>query len=99
MSNNPIYQQIIEEKSQSYKFRQKLIREIQEITNRKLITYISNPDNPFANILRHDIPLFEDVLRTTNDTKVDFLINSPGGEPNSAEKILMACRQRFKRRV
>ncbi|MGB9895532.1 MAG: SDH family Clp fold serine proteinase [Thermoproteota archaeon] len=49
------------------------------------------------NIMPQDVPIFEDMLRVSSkDTKADLIINSPGGDPNTAEKILMMCRARFK---
>ncbi len=49
-----------------------------------------------AGIIQQDIPLFEDLLRATADGLMgDLMINSPGGDPNAAEKILMMCRERF----
>jgi len=42
-----------------------------------------------------DVPPFEDLLISTEDEEVGYLmINSPGGDPNAAEKILTMCRQR-----
>jgi len=43
-----------------------------------------------------DIPLFEDLLRSVAKADVGYLIiNSPGGDGNVAEKVLLMCRQRF----
>lgn len=95
--NEPIFNKILNECGQAYSFRQVLIKEIQKITGRKLIIYLSNPTHPFAMLTKEDIPLFEELVRTvSNDEGVDLLINSPGGDPNTAEKILMMLRHRFK---
>src|SRR4030043_45737 len=43
-----------------------------------------------------DIPLFEDLLRSTAGADEGYLIiNSPGGDGNVAEKMIVMCRQRF----
>ncbi len=47
-----------------------------------------------SGIIQQDIPLFEDLLRASAEAG-DLMINSPGGDPNAAEKILMMCRERF----
>lgn len=46
-------------------------------------------------ISRGDAKGFEDVLSSTDRKKGDLLINSRGGMPNAAEKILMMCRNYF----
>lgn len=47
-------------------------------------------------IMTQDIPIFEDLLRTSSlNTRGDLMINSPGGDANTAEKILLMCRTRF----
>jgi len=43
-----------------------------------------------------DVPSFEDLLRSAGKAEDGYLmINSPGGDGNAAEKLLMMCRQRF----
>ena len=45
-----------------------------------------------------DIPLFEDLLRTAGDAeKCHFMINSPGGNADTADKIITMCRRRFRK--
>lgn len=98
-SEDPVFQRVIEEGSPAgaRKFRETLIRKIQEITKRRVIVYIASSNHPMPNIMPQDVPIFEDMLRVaSNDTKADLVINSPGGDPNTAEKILMMCRTRFK---
>jgi len=74
----------------------KNIREIQEITGRKLIVYITNSSIPLAMINREDVFGFEDILSAIDhNNNGDLLINSPGGEPNAADKILMMCKEHF----
>lgn len=95
-TNEPILKSILEEECSGYSIRQKLIKEIQEITKRKLVTYIANSTHPFAIIVRDDVLALEDIFRLMEGQEQgDLLINSPGGEPNAAEKILMMFRSRF----
>jgi len=73
-----------------------LIKRIQKRIDAKLITYISNPQHPFAQIMKQDTPLFEDLLRSVSGAEEGYLmINCPGGDPNAAEKLLVMCRERF----
>lgn len=97
MNQDPIFNAVLNECNQAYVFRQNLINDIQAITKRKLIVYLASPTHPFAMLTKDDIPIFEELLRTISDSGgVDLMINSQGGDPNTAEKILMMCRQRFK---
>jgi hypothetical protein len=53
---------------------------------------MSHPVNGIMNI---DVPFFEDCLRVCEGTKCDLMISSPGGDANTAEKLLKMCRTRF----
>jgi len=80
----------------SAQHRQEIIRKIQKILKAKLITYVANPNHPVSIIMREDAVLFEDLLRSVSDSKKAYLmLNSPGGDPNAAEKLLLMCRERF----
>lgn len=71
------------------------ISEAEEITGRRLIAYIEHPTSPHTMISKEDTMGFEDVLNVIDDDEGDLLINSSGGRPNAAEKILIMCRQHF----
>lgn len=71
------------------------VKEIQEETGRKLILYLEHPDLEDALIKKKDAMGFEDVLRPLDEEKGDLLINSSGGMPDAAEKILITCRSHF----
>jgi ClpP class serine protease len=91
---DPIYRSIID--SNSAAVRQDIIKRIQQEIKTKLIVYTASPQHPIPTIMHHDVPLFEDLLRSVGDSSQGCLmINSPGGDPNAAEKLLMMCRQRF----
>jgi len=97
-SNDPILNKIINEMQQAYAIRKQIIQQIEEEMGVNLVVYLSNPTHPFAIISRQDIIPLEDILRSLpkNDKPVALLINSPGGDPNAAEKILIMFRSRFK---
>jgi len=95
---DPTFQKIIEEGSpaSARRIRESLIKRIQDITKRKLIIYIASMTHPMASIMPLDVPIFEDMLRTSSEaTRADLMINSPGGDANTAEKLLIMCRTRF----
>ncbi len=76
--------------------RKPIIQNLQKLLNAKVITYIASQYHPIPMIINQDIPLFEDLLRTTAGADEGYLIiNSPGGDGNIAEKMIMMCRERF----
>jgi len=72
--------------------RQEQIRAIEAHTNRRLICFVSNP---YAEITRNIITVFADLL---DDIKkgddLDLLLNTPGGDIDAAEKLVIMCRSR-----
>ena len=76
--------------------RKPLIQKLQELLKAKVITYVASLYHPVPMIMPQDIPLFEDLLRSTAGAEEGYLIiNSPGGDGNVAEKMITMCRQRF----
>jgi ClpP class serine protease len=70
--------------------RQELIKEIQLLTGNRLICYVSSSD---ASIERDDVLGFVDLLHNVGDGKnVDLLIQTGGGDPDAAEKIICLIR-------
>jgi len=59
----------------------------------KVIAYSANP-NASPNFIDQNDPVFlNDVLEAVGKCKkLDFIIDSPGGDPNIAEKISVMCR-------
>ena len=98
MDEAPIFSKLLDEHSSKPKSLsiKKTIEDIESITKRKLIVYISNSNFPFSMITRNDVFGFEDILSSIDhQNKGDLLINSPGGEPNAAEKIMIMCKKHF----
>jgi ClpP class serine protease len=73
--------------------RKELIKKIQGITETKIISYISNP-NVSPNFIDQNDPTFlNDILESIGQTdRLDLMIDSPGGELNTTEKIVAMCR-------
>jgi hypothetical protein len=95
MSGDAVFQRIIS--SNDFQLRRKpLIQNLQKLLNAKVITYFASLYHPVPMIMNQDIPLFEDLLRSTGKADEGYLIiNSPGGDGNVAEKMITMCRQRF----
>jgi len=98
MQETPIFSRLLDEHSSKIKENaiKRKIQDIEKIRKKKLIVYITNPQLPFAMITRNDIFGFEDILNSIDhQNRGELLINSPGGEPNAAEKILIMCKKHF----
>lgn len=98
MFSEPTFQKLMS--SNSFEVRRKpIIQNLQKLLNgAKVITYIASPIHPIPMMMSQDIPLFEDLLRSCDGAEEGYLvINSPGGDGNVAEKMIMMCRQRFTR--
>jgi ATP-dependent protease ClpP protease subunit len=76
-------------------YRQQLIREIEEATGRRLIVYFANIANPASAISALDVAPFQDLLLDCqNDDQVDLLLQTPGGDADAAEKLVVMTRAR-----
>jgi hypothetical protein len=75
--------------------RHSLIRNIQEITGTKVVSYYSNFAHPAGSIIRQDIVLFNDMLTTLNfPKKLDLILHTPGGIVEVTENIVSVIRER-----
>lgn len=72
--------------------RQALIRDIEEQTSTSLICYVAGPN---AHIDRHDTIALVDLLHNVPaGSAIDVLLNSPGGDIDTAEKLVSLVRRR-----
>ena len=73
-----------------------LIARIEQLTKRNLVSYTSFFQHPAGIIDDHDPRMIETLLKSIDLTKypgtLDLMINSPGGSPTAAEKIVLTCR-------
>ena len=70
--------------------RRRLIREIEAETQRALLCYVSER----GSIMREDVLHLETLLQGVQPgDNVTFLLNSPGGDPDAAEKLLHMLRE------
>lgn len=91
--NQPLYHAVHRDRYE----RQALIREIEKVTGRRLIVYVSNLNHHDSSITRDDIaPFYELVAGLDRDSDVDLMIQSPGGDPNAAEIIVHTLFSRTK---
>ena len=82
----------IKNPKQHHELRISLIKEIDGITKRKLIVYVSdfNKSHPAVpnSINPLDITAFSDLIENINEDKVDILIQSPGGLAETTEQLV-----------
>ncbi len=73
-----------------------LVARIEEKTGRNLICYVCNFPHPAGSISMEDSSLIEMILKSIDmskyDERLDLLVQSPGGDPNGAERIIHTCR-------
>ncbi|MBM4040037.1 MAG: hypothetical protein FJ290_16150 [Planctomycetes bacterium] len=73
-----------------------VVARIEELTKRNLVCYLANPGHPGGAMQDHDPDLLENVLRSMDlalyERRLDLLINSPGGFPYAAQKMVKVCR-------
>jgi len=73
-----------------------LIARVERQTGRNLICYLGNSSHPAGALQDHDPDFLENLLRSVDlskyDGKLDLLVNSPGGFPYAASKIVHVCR-------
>jgi hypothetical protein len=72
--------------------RQAQIRAIEGRTKRRLIAYVAGPMTSISTV---DIPPFVDILDDVDqDSDLDLLLHTPGGDVDQAERIVLLCRKR-----
>lgn len=90
----------IKDPKQHHDLRISLIKEIEEITKRKLIVYAAdfNKSHPAVpnSINQLDLTSFSDLIEKINDDKIDILIHSPGGSAEATEQLVSMLRENFK---
>jgi hypothetical protein len=96
----PTFQNIINSVKgiqESFLRRQNLIKEIEQLTKRRLLVYVADfkksPDNM---IVAEDKTGFSDLIQDIKEDEVDILIHSPGGFAEVTESIVGMLRTRFK---
>jgi ClpP class serine protease len=98
MSSRPVFQKIMAATNTFRQHRKPIIKRIQKKLKAKVITYVASPYHPIPAMMIQDIPFVEEMLRTASRADEGYMVlNSPGGDANTAEKILMMCRQRFQK--
>ena len=85
---------ILNEVNQNYPVRQELLKLWSKLNGeRNVITYFSSFQHPAAMIDDRDRDTIEGILQGMDNSKeLDLIINSPGGRPLSAERIINVCR-------
>lgn len=75
--------------------RQALIRDIEQETARRLLVYFANVNHPASGINQIDVAPFQDMLLDCNQgDDIDLLLQTPGGDIDTAEKLVYMLRNR-----
>ncbi|USG65141.1 hypothetical protein NDK47_23960 [Brevibacillus ruminantium] len=70
-------------------YRQEWIKDIEKLTGRRIIVYVSNFHHSNSSISRDDVLPFSELIHDLeDDSEVDFLLHTPGGDPNAAEQLV-----------
>lgn len=86
---DPIFEQIIAEVGGAPKIRHNVIRKIEAVTGRRFAAYVTLVNMQTASMGSDDIVPFEGMLRAIEPgAELDLMINSPGGLPDIAEKLV-----------
>ncbi len=79
------------------KKRQAILKTLEEKLGAPVATYIASPLHPVSSLMPQDVPLFLDMLNVARKRgkKVYLMVQSPGGDGHTAEKIIQICRTAF----
>ena len=90
----PTFSRVLIEIGSGFPLRQRLFKRIQEVTGRKLISYVAVlTPVPGADINPMDLSAFADLVKGVGPVEpLDLLINSLGGSADVTEKIVELCR-------
>ncbi len=90
----------IKDPKQHHDLRISLIKEIEEITKRKLIVYAAdfNKSHPAVpnSINQLDLTCFSDLIEKIDSDSIDILIHSPGGSAEATEQLVSMLRENYK---
>jgi len=86
----------IQNPKQCSDWRQAVIKEIEKLTGRRLLVYVSDPKKqPDCLLSLEDKTGFSDLIEDIDDGDVDIFINSPGGFAEVTEAIVGILRSKF----
>lgn len=88
-SQSPLFHSL----QQSRYNRQELLRQIETETSTRLIAYVAAPGSSISSF---DVPPFVDLLHDVEvGADLDLLLQTPGGDVDQAERIVLMCRRRI----
>jgi ATP-dependent protease ClpP protease subunit len=88
-SQSPLFHSI----QQARYSRQELLRTIERYTSTRVIAYVAAPGSSISSF---DIPPFADLLHDIQKgDSLDLVLQTPGGDVDQAERIVMMCRKKI----
>jgi len=87
----------VKDGKQLFEIRLQLMKQIEELTGRKLIVYAADERKPppFNSIESEDIRGFSDLIKGLEGYALDILLNSPGGSAEATAHIVNFLRANF----
>ncbi len=96
MPKRGYYFDFFDELENSAEIHKGIVREIEELTKRTLVAYVANIGHPGGALVPADMETIEGILRSLDlkpdKDDLDLLIESPGGTPDAAERLVRICR-------
>ncbi|MCS6912863.1 MAG: hypothetical protein RMK29_05365 [Myxococcales bacterium] len=87
------WEQLLDEVGQRYRRRQPLLREIEAVIGRRVVSYFISLRDAVAMVDDGDSDVLEEALRGMDlSSGLTLLINAPGGDGLAAERIVRICR-------
>ncbi|MBM3882803.1 MAG: hypothetical protein FJ387_24280 [Verrucomicrobia bacterium] len=96
MSERGFFFDLTDQLENNSNIHRQLLQKIEATTGRNLICYLANASHPAGAMQDHDPDFLENLLRSIDldryGRKLDVLVNSPGGFPYAAGKMVKVCR-------
>lgn len=87
------FQKVLDEMGQAAPLRRPLLENISEQYDRNVVSYYAS-FGPHGILGNQDAEVLLDIVSSfENDKKLILIINSPGGDPLAAERIIKICRE------
>ena len=91
-NNHPVFQQVLIEQQQAHETRKPIIKKIESLIKRPILTYFTSFNYPVM-VDDSDADMLEGILQKMDLTKgLAVVVSSPGGNGLAAERILNICR-------
>lgn len=89
-----VTEKINAERGQAHELRVPLLHEISERFQGTVISFYTSYSHWQGGITDHDATMLHDVISSVGkNSKILLIVNSPGGDPHTAERIIKICKE------